>query len=210
MIQNIGRIDIMLGKNLLKILIFTIISAILSCMFQYTNSEIINYNIVINIETAFFSVSLAIVALLITILEKYREKVTDLQDWAKSSTNILKEMCENTIALLLLIILIILASIFEPIIILIPKFDLMTTILLFSIIVSLCVIFDTTIGIYKLIIHLKDLLVPNNNTELILSQKEIHLVEAYRFLDKEHKNDLEKLIKAIATNQQLDSQNQQK
>ncbi len=200
----------MLGKNLLKILIFTIISAILSCMFQYTNSEIINYNIVINIETAFFSVSLAIVALLITILEKYREKVTDLQDWAKSSTNILKEMCENTIALLLLIILIILASIFEPIIILIPKFDLMTTILLFSIIVSLCVIFDTTIGIYKLIIHLKDLLVPNNNTELILSQKEIHLVEAYRFLDKEHKNDLEKLIKAIATNQQLDSQNQQK
>lgn len=200
----------MLGKNLLKILIFTIISAILSCMFQYTNSEIINYNIVINIETAFFSVSLAIVALLITILEKYREKVTDLQDWAKSSTNILKEMCENTIALLLLIILIILASIFEPIIILIPKFDLMTTILLFSIIVSLCVIFDTTIGIYKLIIHLKDLLVPNNNTELILSQKEIHLVEAYRFLDKKHKNDLEKLIKAIATNQQLDSQNQQK
>lgn len=200
----------MLGKNLLKILIFTIISAILSCMFQYTNSEIINYNIVINIETAFFSVSLAIVALLITILEKYREKVTDLQDWAKSSTNILKEMCENTIALLLLIILIILASIFEPIIILIPKFDLMITILLFSIIVSLCVIFDTTIGIYKLIIHLKDLLVPNNNTELILSQKEIHLVEAYRFLDKEHKNDLEKLIKAIATNQQLDSQNQQK
>mgnify|MGYP006962300386 FL=1 len=119
-------------------------------------------------------------------------------------------MCENTITLLLLIILIILASIFEPIIILIPKFDLMTTILLFSIIVSLCVIFDTTIGIYKLIIHLKDLLVPNNNTELILSQKEIHLVEAYRFLDKEHKNDLEKLIKAIATNQQLDSQNQQK
>lgn len=200
----------MLGKNLLKILIFTIISAILSCIFQYTNSEIINYNIVINIETALFSVSLAIVALLITILEKYREKVTDLQDWAKSSTNILKEMCENTIALLLLIILIILASIFEPIIILIPKFDLMTTILLFSIIVSLCVIFDTTIGIYKLIIHLKDLLVPNNNTELILSQKEIHLVEAYRFLDKEHKNDLEKLIKAIATNQQLDSQNQQK
>lgn len=200
----------MLGKNLLKILIFTIISAILSCMFQYTNSEIINYNIVINIETALFSVSLAIVALLITILEKYREKVTDLQDWAKSSTNILKEMCKNTIALLLLIILIILASIFEPIIILIPKFDLMTTILLFSIIVSLCVIFDTTIGIYKLIIHLKDLLVPNNNTELILSQKEIHLVEAYRFLDKEHKNDLEKLIKAIATNQQLDSQNQQK
>ena len=200
----------MLGKNLLKILIFTIISAILSCMFQYTNSEIINYNIVINIETALFSVSLAIVALLITILEKYREKVTDLQDWAKSSTNILKEMCENTIALLLLIILIILASIFEPIIISIPKFDLMTTILLFSIIVSLCVIFDTTIGIYKLIIHLKDLLVPNNNTELILSQKEIHLVEAYRFLDKEHKNDLEKLIKAIATNQQLDSQNQQK
>lgn len=200
----------MLGKNLLKILIFTIISAILSCIFQYTNSEIINYNIVINIETALFSVSLAIVALLITILEKYREKVTDLQDWAKSSTNILKEMCENTISLLLLIILIILASIFEPIIILIPKFDLMTTILLFSIIVSLCVIFDTTIGIYKLIIHLKDLLVPNNNTELILSQKEIHLVEAYRFLDKEHKNDLEKLIKAIATNQQLDSQNQQK
>ena len=132
----------------------------------------------------------------------------DQQNWAKTSTNILKEICENTIALLILIILLALASMLEPMIILIPRFNIMTVILLFSFIVSLLVVFDTTISVYKLVINLKNLLVPNNNKKLNLSQKEIHLIEAYRFLDDEHRKNLDELIRAITTNQQIDLQKQ--
>lgn len=166
------------------------------------------YDVIINIEIALFSVSLAIVALMITILDKYKETVDDQQNWAKTSTNILKEICENTIALLILIILLALASMLEPMIILIPRFNIMTVILLFSFIVSLLVVFDTTISVYKLVINLKNLLVPNNNKKLNLSQKEIHLIEAYRFLDDEHRKNLDELIRAITTNQQIDLQKQ--
>lgn len=196
-------------KTFFKLLLCIIVSLILSCIFQYTESKVIDYYVVINIEIALFSVSLAIVALMITILEKYKENVTDQQNWAKNSTNILKEICENTIGLLFLIILLALSSMLEPVIILVPKLDIMTIILLFSFIVSLLTIFDTTISVYKLVIHLKDLLAPNNNKNFNLSQKEFYLIEAYRFLDDEHKKNLEELIRAITTNQQIDAQKQQ-
>lgn len=119
-------------KEVFKLLICLITSTVLSFIFQYTTSKVIDYYVIINIEISLFSVSLAIVALIITILEKYKEKMSNQKNWAKTSSNILKEICENTIALLLLIILLALASILEPIIILIPIFDIMTIILLFS------------------------------------------------------------------------------
>lgn len=198
----------MWGKNFFKLLVCLIISTILSYLFQYQDNKVICYDVIINIEIALFSVSLAIVALMITILDKYKETVDDQQNWAKTSTNILKEICENTIALLILIILLALASMLEPMIILIPRFNIMTVILLFCFIVSLLVVFDTTISVYKLVINLKNLLVPNNNKKLNLSQKEIHLIEAYRFLDDEHRKNLDELIRAITTNQQIDLQKQ--
>lgn len=121
----------------------------------------------------------------------------------------LKEICENTIALLFIIILLALTSILEPAIILIPKFDIMTTVLLFCLIVSLLIMFDTTISIYKLVIHLKDLLTTCDSKEITLSQKESYLIEAYRYLDDENKKNFETLIRAITTNQQIDTQRQQ-
>ena len=196
-------------RTIFKLLLCIITSLILSCLFQYTKSKVIDYYVIINILISLFSVSLAIVALMITILEKYKEKVTDQQTWAKCSTDILKEICENTIALLCFIILLASASILEPVIILIPKLDVMTIILLFSFILSLLTMFDTTLSIYKLVINLKDLFAPNANKELNLSQKEIHLIEAYRFLDQEHKKIFDALVQATTTNQQLDSQKHQ-
>lgn len=195
-------------KEVFKLLICLITSTVLSFIFQYTTSKVIDYYVIINIEISLFSVSLAIVALIITILEKYKEKMSNQKNWAKTSSNILKEICENTIALLLLIILLALASILEPIIILIPIFDIMTIILLFSFIVSLLIMLDTTISIYNLVIHLKDILSLTDSNEINLSQKEVYLIEAYRFLDDEHKKSFEELIKALTTNQQIDAQKQ--
>ena len=98
------------------------------------------------------------------------------------------------------------ASVLEPIIT-IQKFDFMTAILLFSLFLSLVDIFDTTICVYKLVTNLKGSLSPANSKEINLSQKEIYLIEAYRFLDDGHKANFEGLVKALATNQEIENDN---
>ena len=55
---------------------------------------------------------------------------------------------------------------------------------------------------------LKHVLTPINDKKINLSHKEIHLIEAYRFLDDEHKKNFEALIWAITTNQQIDRKEQ--
>ena len=71
-------------KSCISLLSCVVVSIILTVMFSPFDNEIINYNTIINIEIALFSVSLTIVALLITILEKYKEKTTNQLAWTKS------------------------------------------------------------------------------------------------------------------------------
>ena len=65
----------MFKKSYLTIGISLIISFILSYFGDYSESDIISYDFILNMEIGMFSVSLAIVALIITILEKYKEKI---------------------------------------------------------------------------------------------------------------------------------------
>lgn len=190
-------------KSYIIIVISLIISIVLSHFGDYSKSNIISYDFILNMEIGMFSVSLAIVALIITILEKYKEKVGNDTNWAANSSSILKELCENTIGLLIIIILLILFSIADGIVPTIPKFDLMTIMLITCTIISLLVMLDTTLSIYKLVINLKDVLSNSSSTELYLSQHEQHLIEAYRFLDQANKEKVDQLLTDIATAQQI-------
>lgn len=190
-------------KSYIIIVISLIISIVLSHFGDYSKSNIISYDFILNMEIGMFSVSLAIVALIITILEKYKEKVGNDINWAASSSSILKELCENTIGLLIIVILLILFSIADGIVPTIPKFDLMTTMLITCTIISLLVMLDTTWSIYKLVINLKDVLSNSSSTELYLSQHEQQLIEAYRFLDQANKEKVDQLLTDIATAQQI-------
>lgn len=190
-------------KSYIIIVISLIISIVLSHFGDYSKSNIISYDFILNMEIGMFSVSLAIVALIITILEKYKEKVGNDTNWAANSSFILKELCENTIGLLIIIILLILFSIADGIVPTIPKFDLMTIMLITCTIISLLVMLDTTWSIYKLVINLKDVLSNSSSTELYLSQHEQHLIEAYRFLDQANKEKVDQLLTDIATAQQI-------
>lgn len=190
-------------KSYIIIVISLIISIVLSHFGDYSKSNIISYDFILNMEIGMFSVSLAIVALIITILEKYKEKVGNDTNWAANSSSILKELCENTIGLLIIIILLILFSIADGIVPTIPKFDLMTIMLITCTIISLLVMLDTTLSIYKLVINLKDVLSNSSSTELFLSQHEQHLIEAYRFLDQANKEKVDQLLTDIATAQQI-------
>ena len=192
-------------RNFLSIIVCLVISIFLSIEFDYTDSKIINYDTILNLEIAFFSVSLAIVALMITVLEKYKEKVSDLGKWSKYSASIMKEMSDNTVALLIIIIMLILSSIAETIFDLFPCVNLMVVVLLFCTILSLIIMLDTTISVHKLVINLKDLLAEESFSNENLSQKEMHIIEAYRFLNDQNRNSFEDLLRGLTTNQQLDS-----
>lgn len=194
-------------KNLVLILVCAAISVILTVTLAPFDADVISYSTVLNIEIALFSVSLTIVALLITILDKYKERVTDQSTWAKNSTLILKELCENTIALLVLIALLFGATIFKSLLMLIPKFDIMTIILLFSIILSICACFDTTISVYLLILNLKNVLTTSTTSIKNISQRELYLVEAYRLLNEKHRTNIDDMIKALNLEQQVNENN---
>ena len=190
-------------KSCILFLSCVVISIILTIIFSPFDKKVISYDTIINIEIALFSVSLTIVALLITILEKYKEKVTDQITWAQNSSKILKELCENTIALLIIIAILFLATIFKSWLILIPKIDIMTVILLFSIILSMLSFFDTTLSVYKLVLNLKDILVNPIIASQNISKTELNLVEAYRLLDEEHKKSFDDLLSALILKQHI-------
>jgi len=192
-------------RSFLPIIVCLVISIFLSIEFDYTDSKIINYDTILNLEIAFFSVSLAIVALMITVLEKYKEKASDLGKWSKYSASIMKEMSDNTVALLIIIIMLILSSIAETIFDLLPCVNLMAVVLIFCTILSLIIMLDTTISVHKLVINLKDLLAEESFSNENLSQREMRIIEAYRFLNDQNRNSFEDLLRGLTTNQQLDS-----
>ena len=193
-------------KNSIILLSNIIVSLVLAYSVDFSHNKIICYDFIINAEITLFSVSLAIVALMITILEKYKEKASNNINWAKDSVAILKEISENTVALLFIIIVLIVVSVFKSFITLIAQINIMNFILLFSLFLSLISIFDTTISVHKLVANLRDILFTKDENKLNLSQNEIQLVDDYRFLDESHKKEFEALIKTITLKRQLDTE----
>ena len=84
----------------------------------------------------------------------------------------------------------------------------MTAILLFTIILSMCACFDTTLSVYLLILNLKKVLTPSTTSAKNISQKELYLVEAYRLLNEQHKTSVDDMIKALILEQQINENNQ--
>ena len=106
------------------------------------------------------------------------------------------------------IALLFLATVFKSLLVLIPKIDIMTAILLFTIILSMCACFDTTLSVYLLILNLKKVLTPSTTSAKNISQKELYLVEAYRLLNEQHKTSVDDMIKALILEQQINENNQ--
>lgn len=193
-------------KNLkyLIIMISIVVSVVLSHFFSYGNNEIINISTILNIVITLFSVLLAIIALLITILDKYRENVNNQKKWAEYSSPILKSLCENTIALLFLIIILIILSMLETATDFIPYVNVRAIILLTVIILALSITVDTTFSIYLLVVHLKEMLLIDDVEDLELSKEEQHIIEAYRYFNEKYRLELTEYIKSLSIRQELD------
>lgn len=70
--------------------------------------------------------------------------------------------------------------------------------------------FDTTVSVHKLVSNLKDMLADKIYSNENLSEKEWHIIGAYRFLNEQGKKSFEDLLRALTTNQQIDSNNADK
>lgn len=183
-------------------------SLFISHFFHYDPHAEINLNFVITLVITFFSVSLAIIALMVTLLEKYKDKIANKDSWANASTQILEEICQNTIALLIVAFILVVITLFSDCIPALPKIDVLSTILIFCTLLSFVTIGDTTLSVYKLVIGLKDNLHMDNQNDVKLSSQENNLLEGYRFLNANHQATIDDLLKSLTTMQQVEQYKQ--
>ena len=145
---------------------------------------------------------------MVTLLEKYKDKIANKDSWANASTQILEEICQNTIALLIVAFILVVITLFSDCIPTLPKIDVLSTILIFCILLSFVTIGDTTLSVYKLVIGLKDNLHMDNQNDVKLSSQENNLLEGYRFLNANHQATIDDLLKSLTTMQQVEQYKQ--
>ena len=194
-------------KDFFIISICLVISATLAHYFTYTNSAIIEFSFILTILVTLFSVLLAIVTLMITVLDKYKDNTANQNAWAESSTAVLKALSENSIFLLVLIFLIIILHLFQDLLLLIPKINVVTVFLICSLLLALLITFDTTISVHILVIHLKDALANKNNEIIELTTTEKNIIEAYRLMTPKYQTELEEYLSTLILKQQIRENN---
>lgn len=194
-------------KEFFIISICLAISATLAHYFTYTDGNIIEFSFILTILVTLFSVLLAIVALMITVLDKYKDNTSNQNAWAESSTAVLKALSENSIFLLVLISLIVILYLFKDLILLIPKINVINIFLICSLLLSLLITFDTTISVHILVIHLKDALANKNNEIIELTTTEKNMIEAYRLLSPKYQTELGDYLSTLVLKQQIKENN---
>lgn len=211
-----------------KVLLIFIASCLTSYFTNYDNNGIINYNSVLTILVTFFSISLTIVAILFTVLDRYKEIVKNKKIFFDYSTIVLKEISDDVKGLLILCILLFLTQILKDFVQLFPILDIPETILIFSIFLSLIIMWDITSSVIKLIIHLKDFDIvneqpfaekkesseqedsPNEQSATLkqeISDQEQVLLDLYKILSPSSTKELIQYLKTLIIKQQIEEQN---
>lgn len=181
-------------KNIIIFIVTIIVSTLLS-IFEYTEDSIISdSNFILTTLVTFFSIALAIVALLFTVLDRYKDSTANIKLFIHNSSAILKEISSGTIFIFILIIVMIVFSVFQPLTDLISVIDIYEIASLCTLMLALAEMFDITLSIHLLVSNLKDN-VNANEKDFGLTLKERNLVEAYRMLDPEHASNINEQIK---------------
>lgn len=130
---------------LLKIIILLILSVILPFTIDLGCNDIITYDFALTTNIALFSLSLAITTIFFTVLDRYQQLLGD----KNPKVNILidtslKEMGDNTLALLFISFATFLFSLFQTIFEKIDKINLNVTIIIFLFLLMFLTIYDVT------------------------------------------------------------------
>lgn len=187
----------------IKIIIIVFIAVLITHNFNYSSSEIITYSFILNAVIGLFSVSLAIVAILFTILDRYKNFVADKKTYLQKTNSILKEMSDDSISLFFVICILFLSSLLNELISLFNCFDISTFILIFSLLLSLYVVYDISKSIMNLINALRQF-EKADEEDFHITDSEKNLIEVYRKLDDKRGKELLETIKTLIIKQNLD------
>ncbi len=179
------------------------VSFFLSNKFDYTDSKVICYDFVLTTLIAFFSIGLAIVALLFTILDKFKESVANIDVYIEFSQKILKSISDAVIAILLCIIVVSITLFLDEIIQLISFLNIKEIILISTFIISLLEMIDIAMSIHMLV---NNVMSRANavDEDFKVSLEEKSIIEASRHLNVSGLNELKDYIKLLIIKQNID------
>lgn len=189
-------------KTLLKIISLFVLSVIISFKPSILNTCIISYDFVLNSLISLFSVSLAIVAIFFTVLDRYKENIVNREHFLRDTNAILKEMAENSLGLFILIIILFIESLFHNLLSSIQLLNIPIIILIFCLSMSLLIVFDIAFSILILINKLNDF-TDVNDDNFGLTQDERKIIELIRKLDKQSRDELKEYLKALFIKQNM-------
>lgn len=196
-------------KTTIKIIGIILLSFLLSFIPNNTNS-IITLDSLSNWSIDLFSVSLAIIALLFTILDRYKENLSfeKKEQLLSNSYPIIKNMGSDSISILILIISIFLYDIVIPLFSKIQNSKFLSYINFHRFILLLILIFlisitiDITVSIMLLINGFMKINKSSSDIQLSLAEQELILVS--RKLNKKYFNELLNYIKSLVVRQEIE------
>lgn len=199
------------NKTIIKVCMIVFVSFLLSFIPAGKNT-LISKGTLANIGIDLFGVSLAIMALLFTVLDRYKEKLdeTKKEFLDTKAFPVIKNMGDDVIGILLIVIFLFLYDIlsiplhhfYESKYI--PKLHYDRFILLLITSFMLVITIDITISIITLINNLIIVNCCKENTELNLSEHEKKLLTVIRKLDNKHYAELLEYIKTLSIKQEIE------
>lgn len=201
-------------KTVIMIITMLIISIALSFIPYNQNTTTINATLLLTCSSGLFGVSLAILTLLFTIIDRYKEKVEkNIQnDILERSLPILKNISDDVLGILIIIILLFLVDLLSvwlqslQNIKFLSKINIERCLLIFSLVLLIVITIDITIVIVKLINGLFYVPKRSNDEAFELSLSERNMVLSVRNLDSKRKNELFEYIKTLIVKQEINKE----
>lgn len=202
-------------KTTIKVILLFILALALSFIPYSPYKTNITIEFLLTCSSGLFGVSLTVLALLFTILDRYKEKLEHnvQNDILERSLPILKNVCDDVMGMLFIVItLFIIDLLSKPLEILqgcafFSKIDLNRALLLILLIILLALAIDITYVIVKLINGLFYISKQSDDKIINLSLDERNLVLTTRKLDKKYMAELLEYMKTIIIKQEIDKTN---
>lgn len=132
-------------SSIFKIAILLIFALEIPRYISLKGNDILTYNFALTTDIALFSLSLAITAIFFTVLDRYQQALGNARPEIDSLINgSLKEMGDNTLGLFFISFFTFIISLFQSVIEIIEKFDINTSIIIFSFLLTFITIYDIT------------------------------------------------------------------
>lgn len=178
--------------------------------YDYSNNAIINSNLIFSSSIDILGIVLAITAIFFTVIDRYKEKSEDKHGIEIRCYPILKEMCENVFAILMIVIIMWVIATLEPLIhqIVIPPFLGKIKIVTYTFFSGFTIILIILIDITKSILNLvKWLFISEKRNVSEQEEKYRQFFVCCKELNQKHFSELLEYTKTLIVKQSLEEDN---